>query len=224
MSDGVEAGLPAAAFFDLDGTLVIGQTQALLVRFLRKRGVVSRAFLAVTAVWFLAYKAGLVKVTDESRDKGARVFRGLTIAEADSLMTSFANEVMVPRLHVAATAALRSHLAGGYKVVVLSAALEPVVKALCERLGVKLYVGASCETADGRYTGRLSGRTPYGPVKAEVASGMIARWGFDPADCWAYADHTTDLSLLGSVGHPVAVHPKPGLLEAARSAGWTVLP
>jgi HAD superfamily hydrolase (TIGR01490 family) len=217
-------GFPAAAFFDLDGTLVLGQTQALLVRFLHKRGVVSRLFLLVTAVWFVAYKAGLVRVTQDSRAKGALVFRGLTVPETESLMAAFADEVMMPRLHTGAAAALAEHRRSGAQVVVLSAALEPVVKALCDRLDVDTFVGAPCEVADGRYTGRLSGPTPYGPLKAEVAGEMIARWGLDPADCWAYADHTTDLDLLGSVGHPVAVHPKPGLLEAARSAGWTVLP
>ena len=57
----------AVAIFDLDGTLVVGQTQVLLVRFLRRQRVVSRAFVLGTALWFLAYKARLVKVTEASR-------------------------------------------------------------------------------------------------------------------------------------------------------------
>lgn len=216
--------LPAAAFFDLDGTLVIGQTQVLLVMFLRRRGIISLAFLAATGLWFLAYKAGLVKVTQATRAKGAQVLRGLEVAKARALMAFFADEIMIPRIHPAAAAALREHQAKGDRVVVLSAALDPVVQALCDRLGVAEYVAVPCEIVQGRYTGKLSGRTPYGAVKAEVAAGMMAHWGVDPVACWAYADHTTDLPLLRSVGHPVAVHPKPGLLEAARASGWTVLP
>jgi HAD superfamily hydrolase (TIGR01490 family) len=215
---------PVAAFFDLDGTLVLGQTQVLLVRFLRGRGVISRAFVVGTALWFLAYKAGLVKVTQESRAKGAMVLRGLQVAEARALMASFADEVMMPRIHRAAVAALREHQAQGDKVLVLSAALDPVVKALCDTLGVTDHVAAPCEIVNGRYTGKLSGLTPYGALKAEVAAKMMAGWGIDPAASWAYADHTTDLPLLRSVGHPVAVHPKPGLLEAAKASGWAVLP
>jgi len=220
----VGTSLPAAAFFDLDGTLVIGQTQVLLVMFLRRRGIISLAFLAATGLWFLAYKAGLVKVTQETRAKGAEVLRGLEVAKARALMASFADEVMMPRIHPAAAAALREHQAKGDRVVVLSAALDPIVEALCDRLGVSEYVSAPCEIVNGRYTGRLSGPTPYGSLKAEVAAGLMTRWGVDPAACWAYADHTTDLALLRSVGHPVAVHPKPGLREAAQASGWTVLP
>jgi HAD superfamily hydrolase (TIGR01490 family) len=226
-SDPIPA-VPAVAFFDLDGTLVIGQTQVLLVRFLRRAGVVGRVFLLATGLWFLAYKAGLVKVTQQTRDKGARVFKGLTEQEVEELMVRFAAEIMVPRLHPAASSALAEHLAEGDRVVVLSAALEPVVEALCRRLGVSDYVGAPCEIAErvggGRYTGRLSGPTPYGDEKARVAAGFMERWGADPADCWAYADHDTDLALLNSVGHPVVVNPRAALLAKAQRDGWPILP
>lgn len=222
------AVVPAVAFFDLDGTLVTGQTQVLLVKFLRRVGVVGRIFLLATGLWFLAYKAGLVKVTQQSREKGALVLKGLSEQEVERLMTRFADEIMVPRLHPAASSALAEHQAEGDRVVVLSAALEPVVKALCRRLRVIDYVGAPCEVGRSgeseRYTGRLSGPTPYGDEKARIAAGFMERWGADPADCWAYGDHDTDLALLHSVGHPVAVNPRPGLLATARLAGWPILP
>lgn len=214
---------PAVAIFDLDGTLVVGQTQVLLVKFLRKAGVVSRSFAAGTAVWFLAYKAGLVKVTEASRAKGAEILKGLSEEEVRSLMARFADEEMVPRLHPASTAALAEHQAEGDVVVVVSAALHPVVEALCGRLGVSEYAGVHCEVVDGRYTGRLDGPIPYSVEKARIAARMIAGHAADPADCWAYADHDTDLDLLRSVGHPVAVNPRPGLRSEAEREGWPIL-
>ncbi|HEY5528425.1 MAG TPA: HAD family hydrolase [Thermoleophilia bacterium] len=212
------------AFFDLDGTLIMGQTQLLLVLFLRRQKVVSLAFLLGTGLWFAAYKARLVRVTKEARARGARVLAGLTEAEVAGLMSRFAEEVMTPRLHPGAVAALHRHQEQGDRVVVISAALEPVVKALCDRLGVADYVGASCQIREGRYTGDLDGPTPYGEEKARVAQSFAQRLEVDPADCWAYADHETDLRLLQSVGHPVAVNPRPGLLKAALEGGWLVLP
>lgn len=213
----------SVAVFDLDGTLVAGQTQVMLVKFLRRHGVVSQLFLLGTALWFLAYKARLVKVTEASRQKGAQMFRGLSVEEVDRLMARFTDEEMMPRLHPAAAAALAEHLAEGDRVVVVSAALDPLVKTLCARLGVRHFAGAPCEVVDGRYTGRLSGPTPYAAEKARVAGEFIADWGADPADCWAYADHDTDLPLLRSVGHPVAVRPRPGLLAEAERMGWPIL-
>jgi len=211
------------AIFDLDGTLVVGQTQALLVRFLRKQRVVSRMFVLGTALWFLLYKAGLVKATEASRAKGAEVLTGLRAEDAARLMECFTEEVMMPRLHPASTAALAEHRAAGDSVVVVSAALEPLVEALSARLGVTEYAGARCEMMDGKYTGRLGGAIPYAGEKARVAERFIATHGADPADCWAYADHDTDLELLRFVGHPVAVNPRPGLRAEAEREGWPIL-
>ncbi len=211
------------AFFDLDGTLVDGQTTLLLVMFLRRAGLVGAAFLLGTGLWFLAYKAKLVKITEESRSKSAVVLKGLTTSEVDRLMNEFTDQVMMPRLHRAASAALAKHMADGDRVVVVSAALDPVVRALCERLRVADYVSTSCEVDGGRYTGRLVGTAPYGKEKARVVADLMDRWGADPSGCWAYADHDTDLAFLRSVGHPVAVSPKPVLLKVAEQSGWPVL-
>ncbi len=224
MASGVAPAVaPAVAFFDLDGTLVSGQTTFLLIKFLRREGVVSPTFLLGTGLWFLAYKARLVKVTEGSRSKSASVLEGLETTEVEALMRRFSEEEMVPRLHRGAWAALAGHLSAGDRVVVVSAALGPVVRALCERLQVADYVGASCEVDGDRYTGSLNGTIPYGEEKARVAAEFMDQWGADPSACWAYADHETDIALLRSVGHPVAVSPKPALLEAAKSSGWPIL-
>lgn len=221
---GTAAAARAVAFFDLDGTLVVGQTTLLLVKFLRKAGVVSRRFLVGTVLWFVGYKLGVLTVTEKSRHQGARVFAGLSEAKVDALMERFTDEILAPRFHPAATAALAEHQAEGDHVVVISAALEPVVKAVCRRLGVEEFSGTACELQDGRYCGRLLGASPHGDEKEGVAADYMRRLGADPAECWAYADHGSDLALLRSVGHPVAVNPKLELSAAAREAGWPVLP
>jgi HAD superfamily hydrolase (TIGR01490 family) len=218
-----DSGRSAVAIFDLDGTLVVGQTQVLLVKFLRKAGVVSRTFVVGTALWFIGYRLKLVRVTQASREKGAGILRGLTVEEVGALMDRFADEIMIPRLHPAAAAALAEHRTEGDVVVVVSAALDPVVGALCRRLDVAEYAGATCEVNDGRYTGRLTAPVPYRQEKARLAARFIAAHGADPAECWAYADHDTDLDLLRSVGHPVAVNPRPGLRAEAERQGWPIL-
>jgi HAD superfamily hydrolase (TIGR01490 family) len=224
-----EAGARAAldgeaiAFFDLDGTLVVGQTTLLLVKFLRKAGIVTRGFVLATGLWFLGYKAGLLKVTEKSREQGASVFKGLSEAEVEGLMHRFTEEVLVPRFHPAATAALAEHLSEGDRVVVISAALDPVVRGLCKRLGVEHCVGTPCEIREGRYSGRFTGPSPHAAEKVRVAEAYMQRWGVDAGDCWAYADHGTDLALLERVGHAVAVNPKPELREAAELAGWPIV-
>lgn len=212
------------AFFDLDGTLVVGQTTLLLVKFLRRAEVVSTAFLLGTVLWFVGYKLGVVKVTERSRSQGARVFAGRSHTEVEGLMKRFTDETLVPRFHASAVAALAEHQAAGDRVVVISAALEPVVEAVCRRLGVGEFVGTVCEVDNGRYSGRLLGRSPHGDEKERVAVKYMDRWGVDRSECWAYADHGSDVNLLRAVGHPVAVNPKPGLQEVALQEDWPILP
>jgi HAD superfamily hydrolase (TIGR01490 family) len=214
---------PSLAFFDLDGTLVVGQTSLLLVSFLRKEGIVSRTFVIGTGLWFAGYKAGLIRVSEKSREKGAGVFKGLGESEVEQLMARFTEQALVPRFHPAATAALAEHMSEGDRVVIVSAALEPVVKALAARLGVRDYVGTGCEIVEGRYTGRLTGSNPHAEEKVRFAAAYMAEHGADAADCWAYADHGSDRALLESVGHPVAVNPHKELREAAEGAGWPIL-
>jgi HAD superfamily hydrolase (TIGR01490 family) len=213
----------AVAFFDLDGTLVMGQTQVLLVKYLRKAGVVSWLFLLGTALWFLGYKMGAFKLSRRARERGSGMFKGLTEAEVEETMTRFAEEILVPRLHPGVLAALDKHKADGDRVVILSAALEPVVKALSRKLGADDYVGATCEISQGRYTGRILGAVPHANEKTRIAARFIARWGAAVASCWAYGDHESDLDLLRWVGHPVAVRPHPALMAVAQRKGWPIL-
>ncbi len=214
----------ALAFFDLDGTLVSGNTQALLIRFLRSARVVSRRFVAQAVLWFVGYKLGLVKVSEEERAKSASMLTGLSAKEVDRAISQFVEAQLLPRLHTGALAALREHQEAGDRVVIVSAALDPVVRWLATDLGVSDFVGAPCEVVGGIYTGRLSGLSPHGRQKAEVALDFMQRFGAHPDECWAYADHASDEALLRAVGHPVAVRPKPGLEKLARAAGWPILP
>jgi HAD superfamily hydrolase (TIGR01490 family) len=219
-----EASKPGAvAFFDMDGTLVQGRTPVLLVQFMRRTGAVSLIFLLGTGLWLSAYKVGLVKPTRRVRERAAGVFKGRSVEEVEAAMTRFAREVLVPRLHPRVLGALREHAAKGDRVVILSAALEPVVKALGRELGADACVGAACEVSHGRYSGRIDGAIPHANEKPRVAARFMSRAGVLAKDCWAYGDHETDLPLLRWVGHPVAVNPRPELLEAARKAGWPIL-
>jgi len=223
VNEQTDSGIPAIAFFDLDGTLVMGQTPVLLMRFMRETGVVGSLYVFRAGLWFAAYKLRLVRLTKRARERLSRVFKGMTVAEADEIMGRFVLEVLVPRLHAGAVEALERHKAQGERVVVLSAALDPVVKALCGYLGVEEGFGAACEISDGRYTGHLGGLVPHAGEKARFAQDYMSRLAIAPSDCWAYGDHESDVDLLRSVGHPVAVNPRPRLLAAATEAGWPIL-
>jgi HAD superfamily hydrolase (TIGR01490 family) len=217
-------GTAAIAFFDLDGTLIVGQTQQLLVSHLRRRGMVNLWFLLGVGAWFGAYKLGLVRPTDPARARGAELVAGWGIPEVDGFMDDFMEEVLAPRLYPPTAAAMAAHRERGDLIVVLSAALEPLVASLARRLRVPAWEGTSLEVDGGRYTGRLSGRPLYGEEKVRVARGYLARCAVDPGSCSAYADHESDAGLLRLVGRPVAVRPRGGLKRIALAEGWRMIP
>src|SRR5680860_1339534 len=148
------------AFFDLDGTLVVGQTQRLLVTFLREKGMIGLGFLLGTGIWFILYRMGLVKATDRARARAGELFAGMNVQEVDTLMDEFA----------------------GDEIVILSAALQPLVDALGRALGVKDCEGTRLERKDGIYTGQVIGRPLYGSEKARVARAYWEGQGADPGD------------------------------------------
>src|SRR5660397_234845 len=188
------------AFFDLDGTLVVGQTQRLLVTFLREKGMIGLGFLLGTGIWFILYRMGLVKATDRARARAGELFAGMNVQEVDTLMDEFAGEELVPRLHAGA------------------------LNALGRGLGVKDGEGTRLERKDGIYTGQVIGRPLYGSEKARVARAYLEGQGADPGGCSAYADHETDVDLLRLVGTPVAVNPRRELQALAEESGWRILP
>ena len=118
-----------------------------------------------------------------------------------------------------AVRALRAHQESGTAVVLVSGSFEPCLAPLAVHLGVSAVECTRPEvTASGRLTGVV--RHPMiGAAKAAAVNEVTARSGVDPARCFAYGDHLSDLPMLEAVGHPVAVGTDPGLAERAERAG-----
>lgn len=215
----------AAAFFDLDGTLIPGSANIPLATAAFKAGMVAPHELARdlrNGVSFLVQGA-----TDERsaavRDRILAAVAGRPAAEVIALSGSF-----IPGLVDSITPALRTvlaeHAAAGRDRVVLSASPTEIVSRLADEAGLELGAGTTSEIdADGRYTGRLDGPFCYKEGKAEVLRAIAAEHGYDLAASYAYSDSLSDLPMLEAVGHPVAVNPEPGLREVAELRGWPIV-
>ncbi|MER7028865.1 HAD family hydrolase [Streptomyces ramulosus] len=132
---------------------------------------------------------------------------------------------MGPDAFVTATVrALARHQAAGDRTVLVSGGFAACLEPLAEDLGVDLIL---CSTplvsADGTLTGEV-GTAMIGKAKAVAVDRTIAEFGLPAADCWAYGDHSSDLGMLSSVGHPVAVGDDPVLCAHVRRHGGSVLP
>lgn len=210
------------AFFDLDGTLVAGHTHRLLIGFMWRKGRAGLLFYLAAEVWFAAFNRGIIRPNSRARVVASELFKDLTVGEGRALMAELVRDEIAPHFDPATVSALARHQAAGDRVIVLTAAAEPVVRAVADRLRVEEIWATGFEIHEGRYTGGLDTRLMFAGRKVDLARQVIAAAGVDPACCSAYADHESDLPLLRLVGHPTVVRPRPGMRAKARAEGWRV--
>lgn len=212
--------MAAAAFFDLDRTLLRRSSALALAGSFRARGLISRRQLAKAAGWqllFAARGAGHEAVRRAAED-GLVILRGFTPDEMRELVADAMEPVLRPLVYAEPLRLVERHRAQGDAVYIVSATLQEIVEAIADELGFDGALGTVCEVRDGAYTGKA--------IRALHAGNKVtcvAELGYDLAECTAYTDSHTDLPLLEAVGHPVAVNPDRRLRKTAVARGWPVL-
>jgi HAD superfamily hydrolase (TIGR01490 family) len=214
----------AAAFFDLDRTLIRRSSALALAGSFRVHGVIGRGQLAKAAAWqllFAARGAGAETVRKAAED-GLMVLKGFAVDDLRALVADAMEPVLKPLVYQEPLDLLARHRERGDAVYIVSATLQEIVDELARELGFDGAIGSTCEVVAGVYTGR-SVRAAHGEGKAAAVRELADREGLDLAASTAYSDSHTDLPFLEVVGHPVAVNPDRRLLEIAAERGWPIL-
>ena len=215
----------AAAFFDLDKTLMAGSSGMQFARVATRHGLVGRRQLASWAIEHLRYR--LRGTTDERTAEVLRVARELIAGVPARSIERMNPEVLaaiLPRVYPQMLDEVNAHQDAGRATFIVSAAGNGVVEPLARVLGMDGGIGTSYEVdGDGAFTGRFDGPFVYGPGKVEAMEAFAVEHGIDLDGSFAYSDSLSDLPMLRSVGHPVAVNPDPALAEIAREEGWQTM-
>jgi HAD superfamily hydrolase (TIGR01490 family) len=215
----------AAAFFDLDKTLMAGSSGMQFARVATRHGIVRRRQLASWAVEHLRYR--LRGTTDERTTEVLRVARDLISGVPARSLERMNPEVMaaiLPRVYPQMLDEVYAHQDAGRATFIVSAAGNGVVEPLAAVLGMDGGLGTRYEIGeDGAFTGRFDGPFVYGQGKVEAMEAFAAEHGIELAESYAYSDSLSDLPMLRAVGHPVAVNPDPPLAEIAREEGWQTM-
>jgi HAD superfamily hydrolase (TIGR01490 family) len=215
----------AAAFFDLDKTLMAGSSGMQFARIATRHGIVSRRLLASWGVEHLRYR--LRGTTDERTAEVLRVARDLIAGVPARSLERMNPEVMaaiLPRVYPQMLDEVYSHQDAGRATFIVSAAGNGVVETLAAVLGMDGGIGTGYEVGeDGAFTGRFDGPFVYGKGKVEAMETFAAEHEIDLGASYAYSDSISDLPMLRAVGHPVVVNPDPPLVEIAREEGWQTM-
>jgi HAD superfamily hydrolase (TIGR01490 family) len=215
----------AAAFFDVDNTLMRGASIYHFARGLAARKLFGPRDLANLTWKHLAFRLRGAENTDHiDRAKQAALafVAGLKVADVVRLGEEIYDETMADRVWEGARELTQQHLEAGQRVWLVTATPIELADILARRLGLTGALGTVAETIDGAYTGRLVGGLLHGEAKAEAIRALAVREGLDLARCSAYSDSANDLPMLTLVGHPSVVNPDSDLRAEARERGWPV--
>jgi HAD superfamily hydrolase (TIGR01490 family) len=217
--------MSAAAFFDVDNTLVRGASLYYFGKGLAARGLVTQRDLLQFGwdqlVFRLSGKEDL-KTALSVREKALGLVAGLPATELVAHAEHVYDDVLQHRIWAGTRALAERHLAAGDPVVLVTATPVELATVIADRLGLTGALGTVSEVVAGRYTGRLVGEPLHGPLKARAVQELAARRGWDLTACTAYSDSAHDLPLLTAVGRAVAVNPDRELRAVAVAQGWDV--
>jgi HAD superfamily hydrolase (TIGR01490 family) len=215
----------AAAFFDVDNTMIRGASIYFFGKGMAGRGLITTSDLLRFGWQQLAFR---IKGTEnleavaEARDKALGLVAGKRVEEIVAYGEEIYDELMERRIWSGTRALAQQHLDAGQRVWLVTATPVELARIIASRLGLTGALGTVSEVEDGLYTGRLVGEPLHGPAKAEAVRALAEREGLDLTRCTAYSDSSNDVPMLSAVGHAVAVNPDTALREEARQRGWTV--
>jgi len=216
----------ALALFDLDHTLLSGDSDALWCEYLMQHGLLDRAeFEPRNAEMMRRYADGSVSV-DEFCNFYASTLAGRTPAECSAWCQRFLDEVVVPRIPQAARQLVESHREKRDRLVLTTATNRVITELTARYLGIDDLIATEVELANGRYTGRTRGVLNMREGKVARLHSWLDAQGMPRerlTGATLYSDSGNDLPLLGAVGHPVAVDPDVRLRAHALAQGWPVM-
>lgn len=216
--------MAAAAFFDLDRTLIRRSSVLALAGTFRRHGLISRLDLVKSTLWqvlFVLRGASADRVRSAAED-GMKILKGFSVEELQHLVGDAMEHVLRPLVYEEPLRLVERHRARGERVYIVSATLQEIVQLVANDLGFDGAIGSICEIEGGVYTGRTL-RATHGPGKARALRELAVVEGFDLAESTAYSDSYTDVPFLEAVGHPVAANPDRKLRRIAAERGWPVV-
>lgn len=213
----------ALALFDLDNTLIAGDSDYEWGRWLVRNNRVDADYYARTNERFYDdYKQGKLDI-QAYLAFALEPLAALEPSELQALHREFMTQVIAALWLPAAEQLLARHRAEGDQLVVISATNRFVVEPICRKLQVEEIIATEPEVRAGRYTGNVAGTPSYGDGKVIRLREWLQGRNQTLAGSYFYSDSHSDLPLLREVTHPVAVDPDSELRREAEQRGWPII-
>lgn len=208
---------------DLDNVIIKGQSQKYFLDYLFKKGHINSFFYFRIYLWFLLYKLGLVKNPKNIMEYAFSSLKEVNIDKAKKIVSNFFNENLNKFIFKEMVAIIEEHRNKNRELIIVSNAIDIIVKKIAEYLNIKNYIGTKLEIKKNKFTGKILGDIVYGKNKKYLVQNFIIKNNLIIKNSWAYADHISDLDLLLFVDYPFIVNPDNLLCEEAKKRNWDIL-
>ena len=215
------------ALFDLDGTLIAGDSDHAFGEFLVAQGWVdAQGHRQRNDAFYRQYQAGTLDIAEYIAFTTS-AWRDRPLVDQAGLIQRFMAEVMAPQLLAPAHALLQAHRDAGDLIAIVTATNEFITRPIADALGVETLLAVQlARDAQGCATGRIHGVPSFREGKIARVQQWLAGLGLGLSSferSLFYSDSTNDLPLLDSVSEPVATNPSPALAAIASDRGWRIL-
>ncbi len=211
------------AIFDLDNTLIAGDSDYLWGRFLVENGIVDPVhYEEANARFYEDYKNGSLDIARFLEFALAP----LSQHEPEKLYRwreNFIETKILPILLPAARELIEKHRRAGDIPIIITATNRFVTEPIARLYGIEYLIATTPEFREGRYTGRFLGIPCFRDGKVARLDEWLAEQALNLAGSWFYSDSHNDLPLLRKVDHAVAVDPDETLARHAREQGWPII-
>lgn len=211
------------AIFDLDNTLLAGDSDFLWGQFLVQNGIVDGAnYERENQRFYAAYQAGTLDIC-AYLEFALAPLAAYDPADLQVWRATFVNEWIRPRLLPKAIALLKHHQSRGHKRLIITATNRFVTQPIATLLGVSQLLASEVEIINGRYTGKATGIPCFQEGKVKRLETWLEQTGYSLKDSCFYSDSHNDIPLLSQVTYPIAVDPDPTLCKYAEQQGWSII-
>lgn len=211
------------AIFDLDNTLIGGDSDHLWGQFVCEQGLVDGDnFAARNEQFYEDYKAGSLDIDAYLRFALSPLV-GHPRAELDAWHRDFMASKIEPIMLQKAAQLIEDHRARGHELLIITATNHFITKPIADALGIDELLACEAEIVDGLYTGEPSGIPSYHAGKVTRLYDWLEGRDTTLEGAWFYSDSHNDLPLMELVDNPVAVDPDDTLLARAQELGWPVI-